>query len=67
MVQTPLKSTNVKKALLDVNSIIYSDLSLISKCIGWSFEQLLTDCVVQTKRFLYKRYADVEPVVVQIK
>ena len=48
MVQTMLKSANVKvkfiyeKALLDVNSIIYSNLTLISKGIGCSIEQLLS-------------------------
>ena len=63
MVQTMLKSANVKvkfiyeKALLDVNSIIYSNLTLISKGIGCSIEQLLNDSIVQTKRCLYKRYA----------
>jgi len=72
MVQTMLKSANVKvkfiyeKALLDVNSIIYSNLTMISKGIGCSIEQLLNDSICQTKRCLYKRYADVEPVVGQI-
>ena len=73
MYNTMFQSHNIKvkylanKAMYDVNSIIYSNLSVIAKRIGCNIKQALEYSNQNIKRCLYNRYVDVDPTVGQIK
>ena len=72
MAKMMLESENVKvkflvrKALLDSNSIINTNVSVIAKAAGCDRSEVLLSQVCEIKRCLHKKYTEVDSIVNQI-